>query len=563
MAEREKFEIIIGDFSGGLNTLDSEYEVADNDSTVLENFEVFGKGSIRKRYGFDIISTGGSTTAGVRGLIRFKKLAASSTDQLCIFNNGHLYTVTPASFTWTDAGAYGTETATRTNGLVYDNMLIFGNGDTANAVKKFDGTTLSSLGGSPGKFSLFEKHRGFIFGSGILTERSVVYWSDVDDPEDWTTGLAASLAVSLDDGDEVMGMFSHNESFIVFKKNSKYILQPLEDTDNIAVDWQQSEIVDRSDGTLSGNSVAKTWNGFYFLGTQGFQAYGVDESYPDRRRPKTISPKIDTLVKNINKYYANQSTGIFYDNRYRCSVPMLNSSTNDTEYVYYPEFQSWAINTGLRISDYAIFENSSGDEAVYFGWESAGKLCKFNKRYSDNYSSTTSSGTPINARWRSKTFYKGNSKMAFDNIFSRVVIRGKMTSNCTAKVILTVDKKREEFTIDRTDIIDGAETGGYLGSAYSAYVDTVATASGEPAMLPFLSVIDFPQSINNGREINVGIVCDTGGSGIEINWIAIQGEKMSEDIIKHTVGDDSPHAVLTDESGNVIVTELGEPFLTK
>jgi hypothetical protein len=138
--------------------------------------------------------------------------------------------------------------------------------------------------------------------------------------------------------------------------------------------------------------------------------------------------------------------------------------------------------------------------------ETEAKICKLNERFSDNYDTSTLTGTAIECLYRSKTFIP-----SYKNRFLRMIIKGAMTNPCTYTVALIVDDRREEFTLTESDIT------GVIGS---------------DGLYPFLSEIHFPESINYGREVYIEITCNALNHGLKLDWYTIEGEKLSYSIIK-------------------------------
>lgn len=533
------FQLAIQDFSGGLNSSDSPTLVSDNDSVILQNFDITGRGKLQKRYGYDLVSSGGS--GGIRGLLKLTIVGTSPAKYLCIFNNAKLYTITPSNTVWVDQGTYGTDAGERVNGAVFNNLAIFGNGNTANVVRKFDGTTQANLGGTPPKGSIFCVDNHFLNIAGVIASPSVDYWCDTDAPETWAGGVAGNVVISKNDGEAIRALISHNDQFIAIKDFAKHGLDRKFDATELTTGYAQKEIVDRSEGTMAGNSAVSTVQGIIFLGEDKFQSYGFVENYQGARLPENISEKILPTVKGINKAKITRVTGIHdkFRNKVRFGVPIGTSATNTHELIYDLRFASWTINTGLPIADYEYFEDSLGNREIHFGSELEGSVFKFNKKYSDGYDSSTGSGYPIDAIWRGKTFNRFNSSIGFNNWFDRILIRGAITNPFTGYLSITVtnvgQRTTEYIQITESDIIGSGSGGGYVGDSYVGvgYVGGAGTSMGDQALYPFFKEIPFPETINEGREIYLGLQSDRENEGIRLDDIIILGNILPEAIINN------------------------------
>lgn len=522
---KKNFAIQISDFSGGLNTRDSAFETATNQAKILTNFDIVGQGSIQKRYGFDVVSSGGASDEGVRGLTRYKQ--ADGDKFLAIYNNAKLYTITPSSSTWTDQGSYGTDAGERVNGTVFNDLLIFGNGNTANVVKKFDGSTLANLGGTPPKASIFEAHPVVLFVSGIAgASDSVIQWCDIDDPENWSTGIASFLNIAKNNGEAITGVKVHNDQILVLKEQSKYAITPFFDSNDLTAGFKPTELYDKSDGALSSNSIVDVWDGVYFFGRQGFQKYGIQENFPDRRIPSSLSFLIDPTVKNINRANSNKVTSIFWNDKIYNAVPIGTSSTNNGILVMDKRFANnpWTLYTGMNVSDFEIFEDSDGNETIYFGSEHEGTVYKFNERFSDAFDGED--GFAIESTYRSKTFVQ-----SFKNKFNRVLIRGAMTDPCTYRVILNVDGVSESFDVTEGDIQFQSQVSGVVGYDVVGHTKLLGTSL-EDELKSFLTEIHFPDTINYGREVYIEVQSNNENEGIRLDFITIEGEMEDQKVIK-------------------------------
>lgn len=84
---------------------------------------------------------------------------------------------------------------------------------------------LNTLGGSPPAGGYVKVVNNFAFLSGNLTGASTisrVYWSNVGDPETWTS--SNFIDVNLNDGDQVVALSSIGNNLIIFKRNSTWSL---------------------------------------------------------------------------------------------------------------------------------------------------------------------------------------------------------------------------------------------------------------------------------------------------------------------------------------------------
>ncbi len=666
MAKSKSKVISITDFSGGINELDSVYAMQKNQWRGY-NWDITGTGKLRKRFGYDLVSSGGASGSGTRGLLRYNRTGVTKEKYLLIFQNGKAYTIKPDDTTWVEQGDYGTDTGYRVNGTTFANRAIFGDGTHENPIHKFgeypylvealgastyeikqtisesaadtfdlysqmsgkrltsiilqfdsagssssvtftitvhdssnnpvatstatssqiggayknaypfifefdslvsetyhfhittdDPTAPSSLadlvsvtsgdlqtvnivvstlsygilaGGAP-RGNIFTAHPQVLFISGYDLDPSVLYWSALSDPEDWTGVPTGNKNISKEDGQIITSFKIHNDQLVCFKEFTKYGIKEILDASSGLTGFRQAEITDSSDGTLSHNSVAKDTNGFIFYGYRGFQRFGTQENFPDRRNPLTISDFISPIVNRINKGKADLTTAIFEKEtvKYYCACPMDNSDINDIVFVYNRRFPTnpWQVYKGMNPSDFEMFENENGKMIVHFGDELENKLYKFNDRFIDKYDESTGDGVAIQSHYRSPTFIP-----SYRNWFERIIIRGAMTDPCSFILGVVIDGVREEFEVTQDDIqwkTDSVAIGTEVIGHSSLTGESVQ--QGNEVLYNFLTEIHFPKTAKEGQEIYLTIDSNNKGEGLEIYSLDIYYELLSPSIIK-------------------------------
>ena len=80
-----------------------------------------------------------------------------------------------------------------------------------------DQTTFQNLAGSPPNFAFHVNHKTRMFAAGVATNQSRLYYSIVDNPENWTGAGSGSIDVYPDDGDVITGLASHQNELVIFK----------------------------------------------------------------------------------------------------------------------------------------------------------------------------------------------------------------------------------------------------------------------------------------------------------------------------------------------------------
>jgi len=193
MAQNKRKKFRLNNLTGGMNTTSEEHSYNTIDPNALygagmteiqfefvnqDNWEVINRGGISKDYGFSLHYYTG-TNSPITGLHRYKKSDGTS-----------LFMYAQGTKVYKLVGGVATDIgATFTNNAYIDfenanDYLILCDGASASPPRKWDGTTVSALGGSPQnaiRQTLYAQNRLFMFpGSG---ETSYLYYSDAGNIE--------------------------------------------------------------------------------------------------------------------------------------------------------------------------------------------------------------------------------------------------------------------------------------------------------------------------------------------------------------------------------------------
>lgn len=517
------FQIELTDFSGGMNVFDSPRELKENECALLHNFEIVGKGKIRKRYGYDIVSTGGANS--IEGLLHYEVRGDTPLNLLLIMSNGKLYTITPDDTEWTEIGSHGGLAGERVRGIVFGGYAIFNSTKRGYSVKKFNGTTIDALSGAPSG-SVFATNDRVLF----IAKDSIMYWSDLDGVS-FSGGAAGNQSVSASDGQDITAMSIHSDNITIFKDKAKFGASPVISSDTEeTTGFITKQIYDKSDGTTATDSLAFAFTGVYYLGSpdKGFQRYGIEGAYPDKRIPQNISFVLSPLVERIRKADAKRATAIYWKNKYICSAP-IESKTNNISFVFNDVFGAWT-TWDIAASDFEVFEDANGKENVYFGLENSNALCRFNEKFIDAWSDADGGGFAINSVCRFRTIRNG-----LRSRFTTMVIQGSITEGANIEVKMTVKYGKKETSekeyITDEDITDADADNNFVGHVIVGK-SLVGHSEKEVIMKKFEKIIHFPDTINEGTELDIQITSSRLGEGIEIEIVTVLGVDIpSSDII--------------------------------
>ena len=158
--------------------------------------------------------------------------------------------------------------------------------------------------------------RDFVVAANVASHENKVYWSDINDPDDWTSGSGSQSDVqAIPDGGDVQGI-TGGEFGVVFLEKSivrmQYIGSPL---------FFQFDTISKNIGCYAPNSIVQYGNNSFFLSDDGFYvtngqsvtpigAEKVDRFFFDNANLSDldgISSAVDPINKLVIWSYTNNS----------------------------------------------------------------------------------------------------------------------------------------------------------------------------------------------------------------------------------------------------------------
>lgn len=264
----------------------------------------------------------------------YSKLGATLTGNVMLLGEfdregtKYFFCLTTSKFYWwNNAGAMwvdytnGTLNGTVVNPCSYStakisgkNVLVFSN--YVDAIKKWQGSgnNIATLDGSPPLAKYLLGFNRFLLlgyikdGVDIYPER--IQWSDYDNPESWTQGVASNAGdYDLDDGYAITGMFRLSDSVVVSKTDSIWVGY-LTGDDRIF----QFESVERRLGFLSHNTIQVVPGALVlglskhgiiqFNGLRGqLVVPGIFEDLKDYANANLIHKSFSVVVAELNEYW--------------------------------------------------------------------------------------------------------------------------------------------------------------------------------------------------------------------------------------------------------------------
>lgn len=180
------------------------------------------------------------------------------------------------------------------------------------------GVTAITATNTPSVAFLVEKGRR-LFGAGSATDPTKLYYTELDDPEDWgKSGTQNGIYLAgQDSGGTCTGLAVWSDLVFFFSESATYAL----DTTGLPANWQ-AKTLSKSHGCVAPKSLAVAPNAVIFLSADGVRAYGsVQGIYSDDGSAFTIlSDNITPTLMAYTDAQKKAAVGAVYNNRYWLAI---------------------------------------------------------------------------------------------------------------------------------------------------------------------------------------------------------------------------------------------------
>lgn len=416
-------------------------------------------------------------------------LAASS---IQITNgNATLSTTNNISVTWTAvSGAtgyvvYGRKPAS-INGIgetklstVATNSYTDTGADTASAI--LTPPEGNNTGGQKGSMIIYALSRLFVAGDTDNPSR-LYYSAGGSQIDDFSTGNGGGwVDVAKNDGDSISSIIFYQNHIIVFKKRSIWQF------DFTSAGLPQLQLITGEIGCESHRTTRIVNNDVWFCvkkdGRAAVFSLGNVQNYFNALRTTEKSIKISggSLLNSVNLAQLSNSCGYYFRNLYILGVAQGSSTTNDRCYVYDSRFDSWVgYWTGINPNAFFSYQDSSGNEELYYCSETTGYVVKM-------FTGTDDNGTAISWQVQTKSFMQ----KLFDTykFYRNPIFWFKDVSGGTITGYVITDGLFSSGSFNISPLVSGVGAGydkaGVIKAGTSAGAATTTSNSDQPMEIIF------------------------------------------------------------------------------
>ena len=378
--------------SGGLNNGVSPLQIEDSEASDLQNVVFTTGGNWKTRDGFDNINTSslGSSVDFIG--VKYYRQADGTEFLIGVAEDDKVYKMDYSSGdpdgTWDDiTGALSFSAAQDdlADFAIGENTVFFTDGLGTNPVISWSGTgNAAAISGAPdAKYVAY--HKTMAFAAGDTTNPSTLYFSDLGDITEWSSGLSGNISIETNDGSIIRGIKVGFDALYIWKDESIWRLSG----DN--KDEFTTQRMVQGVGTLCGQSIGRIGNEFIFLSSQG-EVYVYDGNIRIRKISNKIQGTIDELAFTR---FSTAPADVFNDDYY-LAVSSSGSGTNDTVLVYDTFHLAWTKFDGMDANCFTVAKNADDEDMLVFGSYDG---------YAYNYpEGTNDNGTAISISYTTKQY---------------------------------------------------------------------------------------------------------------------------------------------------------------
>lgn len=349
--------------TGGLNSTASGLNVADTESTDLQNIDFNKFGSILKRNGYTALNTSAFNSGAAWNGLFWYEITSSGNNYLIGTCGSKLAKMDGLDGTWDDITGGLTITAGNNNHVSWTNHL-----DTALGTNGVDAPFQWTGSGDGSAMTVptglttarfVEAWSKYTFLANVTVSATVhktrIYWSAIDSISSWDS--AAFRDIGKNDGQPITGVKGLGDRLVIYKSRSIWVGQFTGDSDIPFVFFPTPSHV----GCEAPWSIQEVDNGHVFLSQDGYYYFdGVNSKKISDRITATLNTMNKTRFQNVVSAYQKST------NRYWSSQSLDAVSTHARVITYDSYNNAFGLYKGHNANCYAI-AYVNGEERIYFG----------------------------------------------------------------------------------------------------------------------------------------------------------------------------------------------------
>lgn len=202
--------------------------------------------------------------------------------------------------TW-DSIKTGLESGKQASFTQMNDIAIWSSTSTTDVPQSWDqaAASTSNLAGSPPNFSFCVPHRGRMWAAGVASNPSRLYYSALDNAEDWTGAGSGSIDIDINDGDEIMGIASHKQRLWIFKGPNRGSIHYITGSAPTGGDAFARAPFSRNVPCAAHQSIVAYQNDLAWVSTRGVHSLQATDAYGDMADGFLSFPIKDLFISDL------------------------------------------------------------------------------------------------------------------------------------------------------------------------------------------------------------------------------------------------------------------------
>ena len=199
---------------------------------------------------------------------------------------------------------------------VFNDELIMASDSTVDVPIKYDGTTVSNLGGSAPNFAFSCVHKNHLWGAGVATLPSRLYYSRTLDADDWTHATSGSIDIDPDDGDRITAIATHKDELWVFKGPYRGSIHRITGSSNTGSDSFARKTFVNGIGAVSHNTLFRMRDDLGFMWSDGtVHSLAATAAYGDFNEAALSRPIHRYIREHFTLAYLSRAWAVTHVNK--------------------------------------------------------------------------------------------------------------------------------------------------------------------------------------------------------------------------------------------------------
>lgn len=161
----------------------------------------------------------------------------------------------------------------------FNDVCVFSTTSNIDVPRQYDQTTAANLSGTPPNFAFFTIHKNRGWAAGVATNPSRVYYTVLNNIQDWVGAGSGSIDISTNDGSEITGLWGdHKDVLWIFKGPQKLSIHYI--TGSSSSDFARIPFI-RGIGASNHNSITPYGDDIAFTSHLGIHSLAATSAYGD------------------------------------------------------------------------------------------------------------------------------------------------------------------------------------------------------------------------------------------------------------------------------------------